>query len=112
MEPNDSDLKIGHPKYEFYIFPKDIQDRMKNGETIDSNSVKQHKVNEKDIPKRDDCICFVSGHGSMTCACVRPDGSHFTGHGSTDIYSCYNHGNEEYCYTRYESCYIVCQRGT
>lgn len=107
----DFQPKVGRLKYSCYIFPQDIQDRMNNGETIASESVTQYLVDERELPERQP-ICYITGHGSMTCACTRPDGTHFTGHGTTDIYSYNDHGTIKYCKTLYESCVIVCQRGT
>lgn len=94
-----------------YVFPQDIQDRMNNGEPIASESVTQFIVDEKTLLKQEQ-ICFVTGHGVMTCACTRPNGTKFIGHGTTDIYSFNDHGTIKYCKTLFESCVTVCQRGT
>lgn len=110
-DTNKFEPKVGRLKYSCYVFPQDIQDRMNSGEEIPSGSVEEYLVNERDLPKRDP-ICYISGHGAMTCDCKRADGTPFTGHGTTDIYSYNDHGTIKYCKTLFESCVVVCQRGT
>jgi hypothetical protein len=94
-----------------YKLPVHILQRMEKGETFHSEDLKEYIVSEADIEKTaDDPMCQVMGHSTITCTCRDSQGNTFTRTGNCDVYYANVNGQWQHCYTRCESCYVVCSK--
>jgi hypothetical protein len=99
-------LKI-EPKVTFYVLPENL--RNDTNRSCNRPEMKQYQVTEEELYEklggtRDECI---QGPPKQTSCLCGPAGHQVTKYGSCwDYYTAHN----VYCYTRCESCYVICNR--
>jgi hypothetical protein len=95
-------MEVHKKKVTFYILPEELR----NQDTYTRESIKQYEVSEGELRKRlrDPEQCFPTGHSTITCMCGTPPKPK---DGKCEVF--YTLGGK-YCYTRCESCYIICNK--
>ncbi len=97
------------PKFDFYLLPDAILERMKNGEEMPSEELSQYLISQADLEVQlGHGDCHIEGHSTITCTCSKPGQPPYTRTGNCDIYYRMEGGVTKYCYTRSQSCYYVC----
>ena len=91
-----------HSKYTFYKLPEALRESAE----LDRAAVESFEVSEQSLQSPESLgHCSVTGHSSIKCMCGSPPKPKY---GACDIYT--EDGTGKYCYTRCESCYVVCNK--
>jgi len=103
-----SKSNLGNSKFSFYKLPSDLLEQSKKGTQLVEEEIAEHLIEEDQLSSSttlNDCV--VHGHSTVAYQCGNPP---VTKYGNCDIYYANVNGQWQYCYTRCESAYIVCNR--